>query len=109
MKLFATIELSDSVELPAHCPDSATLLKKIEFAIFRAIYGNTRSSEHPRVEVTTQEPAMICGSCCAPLLPPGACSSRNCSFGRISQRKPTARRLAATVPGVRLGSTLKKA
>ena len=109
MNISASIELPDEVELSGHCLDIRELGKKIEFAIFRTIYTNTRASEQPTVRVTFGETAMICGSCAAPLLPSGACSSRNCDFGRISQRKPSAKSLTARVPGVRLASTLKKA
>lgn len=113
--LYARIEIPEDSFFSAHCPDMQHLQRQISAAILTATVTNTISPELPKVCVTHFNPAPICGHCCAPLLESGRCSSTNCMFGRIRQRKPsaseqsaTARRIAKTTPGVKLGSTLKK-
>ena len=106
--------LCEDTRHSAHCPDLQNLTRQISAAILTATITNTISPELPKVCVTHFNPAPICGHCCAPLLDSGRCSSTNCMFGRIRQRKPsageraaTAQRIATTTPGVKLGSTLK--
>ena len=113
--LYARIELPEDTRHTAHCPDLQNLTRQISAAILSATISNTISPELPKVCVTSFNPAPICGHCCAPLLDSGRCSSPNCMFGRIRQRKPTqseqaaaARRIVNTTPGVKLGSTLAK-
>jgi hypothetical protein len=106
MTLIYTVELPESTKLTTHCPDFHTLNQKIQHGIFQAVVVNTTAPEMPRV--TRIDDGEICERCCAPLLPSGACSSRNCPVGRQPYRKPTAGQLARTIPGVKLGSKLKK-
>lgn len=107
MTLYATIELPEETTLPAHCPDMQTLTRRLAAAIQHAALVSTISPMTARVTVTHHEPPLICGSCAAPLLPSGRCSSRNCAFGRVQQDKG-AKHLLATVPGLKPASKLKR-
>ncbi len=106
MKIFLTLELADDTKLPTHCPDINELVKKLTADLAHSALVNTVAHDAPRVTPSFYPPT--CSRCAAPLLPSGACSSPNCPVGRQPERKPSARRLAATVPGVRLGSTLNR-
>ncbi len=114
MTLYATIEIPEDTTLPPHCADLQSLMKKLAQALMTCAQHNTLVSEAPRVCVTEFDPTPICGACAAPLLTSGKCSSPNCKFGRIAQRKP-AKALGRTIParllaqrlGVKLGSQLK--
>lgn len=106
MTLLFSVELPESTKLTTHCPDYHTLNRKIQNGIFQACVVNTTAAELPRV--TRLEDGEICQRCAAPLLPSGACSSPNCPVGRQPFRKPTPGQLARSVPGVKLGSSLKK-
>ena len=88
MTLYATIDMPEDTTLPPHCPDLQTLTKKLAAVLLHCIVGNTLLPEMPRILVTHFDPAPICGACAAPLLHTGKCSSINCKFGGVNQRKP---------------------
>lgn len=107
MTLYATIELPEGTRHTQHCPDTQTLTKRLASALLHAAVTSTLSPEIPRVTVTQYDPQPICGHCAAPLKPSGACSNSGCKFGKLTQRKPTAKELARKT-GTRLASTLKR-
>lgn len=106
MTLYATIELPDDSTLPNHCPDLDSLLKKLSQSLMTTTLNNLLVTEDPKICVAHFNPAPICGACAAPLTPQGRCSSVNCAFGKLPQRKPTAKTLAGRL-GVKLGSQIK--
>lgn len=108
MKIYAIIELPADTQLTTHCPDMAALKTRIEAGISEAVMVSTFASDLPRVGILFGRPAELCTRCAAPLLPSGACSSKNCPVGRQPFRKPSAAKLAATIPGVTVASKLKR-
>jgi hypothetical protein len=108
MKLFAIVEFPADTQLTTQCPDLVTLGNRISAEIQNAALVNTFAPEIPTVRMQWGPPAEFCSRCAAPLLPSGACSSRNCPVGRQPHRKLTAGQLARSIPGVKLGSALKK-
>lgn len=106
MNLLFSVTLPESTKLTTQCPDFHTLNRKIQHGIFQAVVVNTTAAELPTV--TRIDDTEICSRCAAPLLPSGACSSKNCPVGRQPFRKPSAAKLAATIPGVTVASKLKR-
>lgn len=106
MKLYAIIDLPAETRLAQHCPDLATLRARVAANITEAIFSNTFAPELPTVRLHVERQP-ICSRCAAPLLPSGACSSRNCPVGR-QPMKLRAAQIAAMVEGVTTGNKLRK-
>lgn len=112
MTLYVTIDLPEDTTHTDHCPDLRELAKLVEVKLLELLCRNLKFYELPKVTVSAFDPAPICGACAAPLLHTGKCSSVNCKFGRVNQRKPARaqgrmipERLLKT-PGLKVASQL---
>ena len=102
MTIHATIEVAEGTEYTAHCPNLQSLTARLASALTHAMISSTISQETPRVMVSHFDATPICGHCAAPLLASGACSNRQCSFGRVTPGKISARALAKAA-GIKTG------